>query len=370
MKVAFPHMGTVWVPMKALCQELGIDLVIPPPNTTRTLSLGVKYAPEGLCIPFKLTLGNFIEALDLGADTLLQAGGSGICRLGRYAKTQELVLRDLGYQFQMMAIGVSDKKLRGFIGIFKAVSNNASWHKIFSSLRFAIAKQGVIDRVEHQAQKVRPREVEKGTATRLYRECITAVDGASDRKSLRRVERDYTERMAAVATIPGFEPLVVGVTGEFYVVLEPFSNLDVEIELGKLGAEVHRSTFISEWTKFSFFNPFEKDYQAEIHEAARPYLSRDVGGDGWESVGEKVYHAADWDGMVHLAPFTCLPEIVAQNIFPATSGHLPVLTILCDEQTGKSGMLTRLEAFVDLLWQRKRKTRKGEVARYEPVPRH
>ena len=74
VKLSFPHMGTVWVPMKALCQELGIDLVIPPQNTTRTLSLGVKHAPEGLCIPFKITLGNFLEALELGADTLLQAG--------------------------------------------------------------------------------------------------------------------------------------------------------------------------------------------------------------------------------------------------------------------------------------------------------
>ena len=370
MKLSFPHMGTVWVPMKALCQELGIDLVIPPQNTTRTLSLGVKHAPEGLCIPFKITLGNFLEALELGADTLIQAGGAGICRLGRYAKTQEWVMRDLGYQFDMLVVGVSDKKLRGLMGMFKAVSNNASWLRIFSSLRFAISKQGVIDRIERQTQRVRPREVEKGTATRLYRESIAAVDAASDSASLRRVEKDYAERLDAVPTIPGFEPLIVGVTGEFYVVLEPFSNLDVEIELGKLGVEVHRATFISEWTKFSFFNPFAKDYQSEIHEAARPYLSRDVGGDGWESVGEKVFHTGDWDGMVHLAPFTCLPEIVAQNIFPATPGGLPVLTILCDEQTGKPGVVTRLEAFVDLLWQRKKKARKGGITPYEAVPRH
>ncbi|MDP7470553.1 MAG: CoA protein activase, partial [Dehalococcoidia bacterium] len=133
---------------------------------------------------------------------------------------------------------------------------------------------------------------------------------------------------------------------------------------------VHRATFLSEWTKFSFFNPFAKDYQVEIHEAARPYLSRDVGGDGWESVGEKVFHSNHWDGMVHLAPFTCLPEIVAQNIFPATPGGLPVLTILCDEQTGKPGMVTRLEAFVDLLWQRKRKARRGDIVPHEAIPRH
>jgi hypothetical protein len=34
---------------------------------------------------------------------------------------------------------------------------------------------------------------------------------------------------------------------------------------------------------------------------------------------------------------------------PSTRENLPVLTILCDEQMTKTGVLTRLEAFVDLL---------------------
>ena len=33
---------------------------------------------------------------------------------------------------------------------------------------------------------------------------------------------------------------------------------------------------------------------------------------------------------------------------------MPVLTILCDEQLAKPGVLTRLEAFVDLLERRRR----------------
>ena len=96
----------------------------------------------------------------------------------------------------------------------------------------------------------------------------------------------------------------------------------------------------------------EKD---RIHKAALPYLQRDIGGDGWESVGEKVLHANEYDGLIHLVPFTCMPEIIAQNIMPTTKEKIPVLTILCDEQITKTGMLTRLEAFVDLL-QRKQRT--------------
>ena len=114
-------------------------------------------------------------------------------------------------------------------------------------------------------------------------------------------------------------------------------------------------TFISQWTKFSLFlNPLGFDEKAKIHKAAFPYLKRDVGGDGWESVGEKVLHTKEYDGLIHLAPFTCMPEIVAQNIMPSTKENIPVLTILCDEQMAKPGVLTRLEAFVDLLQRRRR----------------
>ncbi|HLE01930.1 MAG TPA: CoA protein activase, partial [Dehalococcoidia bacterium] len=77
-------------------------------------------------------------------------------------------------------------------------------------------------------------------------------------------------------------------------------------------------------------------------------------------VGEKVLHARHFDGLVHLAPFTCMPEIIAQNILPSVKEDIPVLTLLCDEQTGKQGMLTRLEAFVDLL-KRRRASRRQKV---------
>jgi predicted nucleotide-binding protein (sugar kinase/HSP70/actin superfamily) len=79
-------------------------------------------------------------------------------------------------------------------------------------------------------------------------------------------------------------------------------------------------------------------------------------------VGEKIRLAPEYDGLVHLAPFTCMPEAIAQNIMLTTKEDIPVLTILCDEQLGKAGLLTRVEAFVDLLeWRRRKKTPKKEI---------
>jgi len=355
MRVGLPHMGNIYIPLKALFQRLNVDYVIPPAYNQRTMSLGVKYSPEGLCLPFKLTLGNLIEAAELGADTLLMAGGYGVCRLGYYAKIQEQILHDLGYDVEVVNLGVSERKLFGLLELIKRLANNAPWSKIIPAFRFGLAKLGALDRVERVVQKVRAVERVKGTANKLFTKAINAIDQADDYATLKQVQTDYISQLNQVDKDAEYKPLIVGIVGELYVVLEPFSNLDVEIELGKLGVEVRRRLFISEWTKFSLFlNPLGIDETKRIHKAALPYLKRDVGGDGWESVGEKVLHSKEYDGLVHLAPFTCMPEIVARNIMTSTKENIPVLTILCDEQIAKPGMLTRLEAFVDLLEHRRR----------------
>jgi len=355
MRLGVPHMGNLYIPLKALFKRLDVDLVIPPLTNQRTLSLGVRHSPEGLCIPFKLTLGNLIEAAELGADTLLMAGGYGVCRLGYYANTQERILHDLGYDVEMLRLSMAEQKLSGLLKIFKRLSNNAPWFRIISALRFGLTKLNALDKIEGVVQKIRAVELVKGTANKLYAKAIKAIDNADDYITLKKVETDYVNQLNQVTKDTQTQPLIVGIIGEIYVLLEPFSNLDVESELGKLGVEVRRRLFISEWTKFSLFlNALGINEMARIHKAALPYLKRDVGGDGWESVGEKVLHANEFDGLIHLAPFTCMPEIVAQNIMPSTKENIPVLTILCDEQIAKPGMLTRLEAFVDLLERKRR----------------
>jgi len=355
MRVGMPHMGNIYIPFKAMFDRLKVDFVMPPISNQRTLSLGARYSPEGLCIPFKMTLGNLIEAAELGANTMLMPGGYGICRLGYYTRIQEQVLRDLGYDVEIVQLGVSEHKFLGILNLIKRVSNNASLPKIVSAFRFGLAKLNALDKIERMVQKVRPVEVVKGMANQLYTRAVDAIEQADDYNALKKVKKDYVTRLKQVNIDNQIKPLIVGITGEFYVLLEPFSSFDVERELGKLGVEVRRTVFASEWTKFSFFlNPLGINEKDRIHRAALPYLKRDVGGDGWESVGEKVLHAKEYDGIVHLAPFTCMPEIIAQNIMPSTRERIPVLTILCDEQIAKPGVLTRLEAFVDLLERKRR----------------
>jgi len=53
-------------------------------------------------VPFKYNLGNYLEALENGANFLVQAGGG--CRFGYYGEIQEQILRDIGYDFEFINI--------------------------------------------------------------------------------------------------------------------------------------------------------------------------------------------------------------------------------------------------------------------------
>ncbi|NLL90014.1 MAG: CoA protein activase [Dehalococcoidales bacterium] len=354
MRITFPHIGNVYIAVKAMLDPLGVDYVVPPKCNKRTLSLATKYSPEGVCIPFKLNLGNMIEAVELGADHILNVTGHGTCRMGYYFKVQEQILRDMGYDVKMMLTGLSENKLRGFLNLLRTVSNNAPWRKILSSFAFGISKMTALDDMEILANNMRAFEKNKGTITPIYRKSIQAIDDAADYRSLKRAVKEYGEKMSSVDVLEGHKPLKILVVGEIYVVLDPYANMDVEMELGKLGVVTNRSLYLSRWIKKGlFFNPLGIDQWRDVHKAAMPYLKRDIGGDGWETVGEKVISTGRYDGMVHLAPFTCMPEGSAQCIMPSTKEDLPVLAIYCDEQTSKAGMITRLEAFTDMISMKK-----------------
>jgi predicted nucleotide-binding protein (sugar kinase/HSP70/actin superfamily) len=141
------------------------------------------------------------------------------------------------------------------------------------------------------------------------------------------------------------------------MVLDSFCNGDIAEELGKRGVQITRSAWLTDWVKiWLFLEMVGISHGRKVKKAADPYLSRDVSGDAVHSLGETILHKKEgFDGIVHVMPFTCMPEIIAQNIFPnLTKDHeIPVMSIILDEQMGRAGLQTRIEAFVDLMERRR-----------------
>ena len=111
------------------------------------------------------------------------------------------------------------------------------------------------------------------------------------------------------------------------------------------------------WLRYNIFHtPGAHWRHRRIAAAAQPYLADLVGGHGQDSVGltalaprEKI------DGVIHLWPFTCMPEIIAQSILTRVvrEEEIPILTVIVNEQTGEAGLQTRLESFTHILQERR-----------------
>ncbi len=353
MKVTFPRMGTLEIPLRAFFNTLGIKVIVPPPITDKTISLGARYAPEFACLPLKINVGNYLEAYEMGANTILMAGGIGPCRFGYYAQVQQEILADLGVNYQMVLLEPPRGHLWETLGRLWELTGRASPARIFRAGRLTWAKLKLLDELERLTAKSRCREKNRGQVGGVYRRALAWIDAAATLKELARAEGKIKGAFGALELKAG-TPLRVGLVGEIYTVLEPAANLYLEKFLGELGVEVERGIYLSDWvTSHLFLDTLRlRREQRAMEKLAQPYLGHSVGGHGLESIGHSIQYARrGFAGVIHIGPLTCMPEIVAKTILPVVSREwdIPILSLFLDEHTGEAGIHTRLEAFVEML---------------------
>ncbi len=359
-KVSFPHMGTISYAWSAALRIIGCEPYVEPYTSKKSLSLGTKHSPEAICLPYKLILGNFIEAIEGGTDYVAMITSPGCCRLGEYGKCIENALRDLGYEAKYLELQLYDG-IKGMYNFLKAASGKNNPALFTKAIIIAILKVFMLDKLDAQLAYYRAREIKQGQAERHYNKALKYIDENDTIFGLKKAQKLVNEEMKKVEINPKREVLNVDITGEIYVVNDEFSNQNIERELGRMGVQVRRSLTVSSFLKDAIIPKMFRKGETHLQRAdrlAKPYLMRDIGGDALECVSDVAYaNERGIDGIIHLSPFTCMPEIMSQNIFPAMREdcEIPILPLILDEQTGRAGYITRIEAFVDLMRRRKRK---------------
>ncbi len=363
VKVAFPHMGNVCIAWAAALKKIGAEPFIPPYTSKKTLSLGTKHSPEAICLPYKLILGNFIEAIEGGADYVAMITSPGCCRLGQYGNSIENALVDMGYHARYIELSLYDG-IKGMYNVLKDISGKNDPILFARAINIAIRKMFLLDDLEENLAFYRAREINQGDADKHYAKALQYIKDVEHSRDLKRAKKLAFAEMKKVKIDSKREVLKVDLTGEIYLVCDSFSNQNITKELGKMGVQVRRSLTVSSFIKDAIIPKAFRDGETHLQRAyrlAKPYLMRDIGGDSLECVSDVAYaDERGIDGIIHISPFTCMPEIMSQNIFPAMRENcdIPILPLIMDEQTGKAGYLTRLEAFVDLMRRRKRKMAK------------
>ena len=359
IKVAFPHMGTISIAWAAGLKKVGVEPFIPPYTSKRTLSLGTKNSPEAICLPYKLILGNFIEAIEGGADFVAMITSPGICRLGEYGTNIYTTLKELGYSANYIELSLYDG-IKGLYNFLKEISGKNDPILIMRAINITIRKIFAIDDLDTALAYYRAREVRFGEAEKRYKKALSMIDKVESTKDLKQVYEAALKEIEKTEIDENREVLHVDLTGEIFLVNDEFSNQNIERELGRMGVQTRRSLTVGSFLKDAIIPKAFRGPETHLQRAekmAKPYLMRDIGGDALECVSDVVFaDKTGKDGIIHISPFTCMPEIMSQNIFPTMreEHEIPILPLIMDEQTGKAGYITRLEAFVDLMRRKKR----------------
>jgi predicted nucleotide-binding protein (sugar kinase/HSP70/actin superfamily) len=358
MVVSFPHMGNIYIPLKAAFDDLGVDYVVPPFCSKRTLDLGTRIAPDSICLPLKINLGNYIESAEKGADTFILTGSRGPCRFGYYGVSEKEILEDNGYPVDMVILDPAS----GFKVLYKRMKKAMGDRNIFKTMRAlgqALSVCGQVDALEREVFRVRAREAEKGDADAAYVRFRKDVLDLKGTGAITTLIADTMDKLKKIKTVPDANPLKIGIIGEIYTIIEPYTNLNIEQKLGAMGVEADRSMTASDWIKDKIFHRSLGNYaDTGLYESAKPYLDRCIGGHTQECIGHALRYArAGYDGAIEVLPFGCMPEIVAETIIPQVSkdADFPILTLVVDEMTGETGFATRIEAFLDLVRYRKKR---------------
>jgi len=293
-------------------------------------------------------MGNFIEALEEGANTLFQTGTG--CRYGYYGELQRQILEDLGYEFRFLCLNRERALPHKAYRELGSLGSPLPVFRVTSALLMALQSIRSMDKLagylrENSCFAERPEEMRAVYAGFL--KDLGQVDSLLKVSSLSRAS---WEKLRKIPQARGQKPLRVGIVGDLYTVMEPFANYDLERRLIERGVSVSRQMSVS----FLLFPPSK----GRKIRAAGGYLRRPVGANGIDSVGQSLRYAkAGYDGILHIKAFGCAPEL---NAVPALMNirrdfDIPVMHMSFDTHSSEIGIETRLEAFLDMIAMRRRR---------------
>ena len=350
--ISFPHMADYYIPIKTFLSRTTKLKVKPAPTITKkTITLGAKYAPDSVCLPFKYNLGNFIESLEDGANILFTAGGG--CRYRYYAEITKTILKDLGYDFKFYNLISNGKlKITKVYKEFKELNPNLKFTYFIHQLLYTLLFIWNMDKIDKIIRLRIGFEIEKDS---YIKEKKRMLKDFTSTNSIIKMYYYYFKHKKLTKKIPYAKPkncLKVGIIGELYTAMEPFATYFLEKELAKMHVEIKR------YTNLSYLLWQKKFMQRHMLRTTKNYCKYSLGADGLDNVYRTIKLInKSYDGIIHTKPFGCTPEIGAIPIIQkiCQEKEMPIIFFSYDVETSDEGIKTRLEAFEDLIKIRRMK---------------
>ena len=357
---------TLWIPpmhpygtpfLAAALRYTGLPARPLPPETPESFAIAKKYCRGTECVPAPATIGAFLSVLEKSDDPekecFFMPSAKGPCRFGQYHTLHKMILESAGYPNTPVKSwsdesGTYGMDMKTSRYLFNAMSSADLLYKARCRIRPYAADRDEFDRIMAGIVERFEKSIEEG-------------------KDLKKVLTGVVAELSNIKRVETKKPLV-GIVGEIYVRINPFTNGNLIETIEDAGGEAWMAPFI-EWFHYLTFmdSVFAKEKELSIKarmklwaknafmmrmessltkimapiigDRAEPSIVDTVGsgeevfprqfdGESILTVGRAMEFAKDGvDLIINCAPFGCMPGTLTAGIFQKLESKMGVPTV-------------------------------------------
>lgn len=301
--------------------NLGVKIVLSDITTKQTMSSGSALVVTETCLPIKVYIGHILNLLDKGIDKIfvpsIQSIAPKIYNCSKIRGLPDLVRNVIKKPFTLIEPTLD-----------KSEKNQG----LYEFLADAVKPFGIFDKEKiYNASKA---------GWRCYNNFfIMAKSGMSYKKAL-----NYALQGKVVIEDDKKEyPISIALVSHGYNIYDDRTCMKIFDKLEAMDVKVYTSLQLSKEQLMNGISSLGNDQ----------YWANE-----FEMTGSAGHYLKDHkiDGIITLTAFGCGPDslMIERVTRKAKRFNKPLLNLTIDEHTGEAGFITRLEAFVDMLYRKKR----------------
>ena len=301
--------------------DLGIKIVLSDITTKQTMSKGASLVVTETCLPIKVFIGHVLNLIDKGIDKIfvpsIQSIAPKIYNCSKIRGLPDLVRNVVKKDFTIIEATLD-----------KSEKNQG----LYEFLAEAVAPFGITD-----MEKIKKASK---AGWRTYNNFhIMSKSGMNYKKAM-----NYAlQGKVFIESQTKEYPISIALISHGYNIFDERTSMKIFDKLEAMDVKVYSALQLSDEQMDDGIKALGQDkYWANEHEmtgAAGHYLK-----------DNKI------DGLITVTAFGCGPDslMIERITRRAKRFNKPLLNLTIDEQTGEAGFITRLEAFVDMLFRKKR----------------
>ena len=269
------------------------------------IRLGKQYVHNDICFPAQMVIGEALSALksgryDLDHVAIGMGKYMGDCRLTHYSKLLRKALDDAGFS-QVPILTNDDQDPHQIHPGFRM--------NMITAMRIAYAMP-MIDALEGLLRKIRPYELEAGSAENAFERGMDALCQGLEKRGIAGAKRGFAQAISYLKAVPydrsRLRPQVL-IVGEYLLNFHPGANHEIEAYLEKNGFEIIEAHMTDVIRK----TYFTKDMQNREYHLNWPIKDK-----AWYRIADQIFEmahdAADRIASAHplYTPPVRLPQLV------------------------------------------------------------